>query len=75
MRVAYARQSHEVKAEGTVLDAFLGAFAEVLELRHALTEAQHAAASGTDAALAAALQRDRSVPPRRAATSWSGGSP
>ena len=51
VRVAYARQSHEVKAEGTVLDAFLGAFAEVLALRHALSEAQHAAASGTDAAL------------------------
>jgi ATP-binding cassette subfamily F protein 3 len=52
LRVAYARQSHEHLAEGTVLDAFLGAFAEVLALRHALTEAQHAAASGTEAALA-----------------------
>ncbi len=52
IRVAYARQSHEHLAEGTVLDAFLGAFAEVLALRHALAEAQHAAASGTDAALA-----------------------
>src|SRR5262249_8240454 len=52
VRVAYARQSHELLAEGTVLDAFLGAFADVLALQHALTEAQHAAASGTDAALA-----------------------
>ena len=52
VRVAYARQSHEMLPEGTVLDAFLSAFSEVLALRHALTEAQHAAASGTDAALA-----------------------
>jgi ATP-binding cassette subfamily F protein 3 len=51
VRVAYARQSHEVLPQGTVLDAFLSAFTEVLALRHALTEAQHAAASGTDAAL------------------------
>src|SRR5262249_13376896 len=51
-RVAYARQSHELMPEGTVLDAFLAAFAEVLALRRALTEAEHAAASGTDAALA-----------------------
>ena len=51
VRVAYARQSHEVLPEGTVLDAFLSAFTDVLALRHALTEAQHAAASGTDAAL------------------------
>src|SRR5580704_10304389 len=48
VRVAYGRQSHELGAEGTVLDAFLGAFSEVLALRHALTDAQHAAASGTD---------------------------
>ena len=52
VRVAYARQSHELLPEGTVLDAFLSAFAEVLALRRALGEAQHAAASGTDAALA-----------------------
>src|SRR5579871_848839 len=44
VRVAYARQSHEHLAEGTVLEAFLSAFAEVLVLRHALSEAQHAAA-------------------------------
>jgi ATP-binding cassette subfamily F protein 3 len=52
VRVAYARQSHEVLPQGTVLDAFLSAFTEVLALRHALTEAQHDAAIGTDAALA-----------------------
>jgi ATP-binding cassette subfamily F protein 3 len=51
VRVAYGRQSHELPAGGTVLDAFLSAFSEVLALRHALTEAQHAAASGTEAAL------------------------
>jgi ATP-binding cassette subfamily F protein 3 len=51
VRVAYARQSHELPPQGTVLDAFLSAFSEVLDLRHALVEAQHAAASGTDAAL------------------------
>src|SRR5580692_4084417 len=38
VRLAYARQSHEVRAEGTVLDAFLAAFADVLALRHALSE-------------------------------------
>jgi ATP-binding cassette, subfamily F, member 3 len=51
-RVAYARQSHELLPEGTVLDAFLAAFSGVLALRRELTEAQHDAASGTDAALA-----------------------
>ncbi len=51
VKVAYARQSHEVNAEGSLLDAFLSAFGEVMELRHALTQAQHDAASGTEAAL------------------------
>ena len=51
VRVAYYRQSHELDRKGTVLDAFLSGFHEVLAARHALTEAQHAAASGTDAAL------------------------
>src|SRR3569832_2324455 len=51
VRVAYARQSHELAAAGTVLDAFLSAFTVVLALRRALSEAQHQAASGTDAAL------------------------
>jgi ATP-binding cassette subfamily F protein 3 len=52
VRVAYARQSHELHPEGTVLDAFLSAFSDALALRRALGEAQHAAASGTEAALA-----------------------
>ena len=52
-RVAYARQSHELAANGTVLDAFLGAFSDVVNLRRALSVAEHEAASGTEAALAA----------------------
>jgi len=51
VRVAICRQSHELAATGSVLDAFLSGFQEVLELRHALTDAQHAAATGTDEAL------------------------
>ena len=51
IRVAYARQSHELPAVGTVFEAFLSGFADVLALRHELSEAQHAAASGTEAAL------------------------
>src|SRR4051812_34258796 len=45
--VGYYRQSHELSAQGDVMDAFLSGFREVLNLRHALTEAQHKAASGT----------------------------
>src|SRR6185369_9065492 len=52
VRVSYCRQSHELQAKGSVLEAFLSGFAEVLDLRHALTEAQHAAASGSEADLA-----------------------
>src|SRR5215207_1940493 len=51
VRVGICRQSHELTAHGTVLDAFLSGFAEILALRHELTDAQHAAASGTDEAL------------------------
>jgi ATP-binding cassette, subfamily F, member 3 len=51
VRVAYFRQSHELTAHGSVLDAFLSGFSEVLELRHALTAAQHGAASGSEADL------------------------
>ena len=50
-RIAYARQSHELPPEGSVLDAFLSGFGEILAIRHALEAAQHDAASGTDAAL------------------------
>ncbi|AKT37662.1 ABC-F family ATP-binding cassette domain-containing protein [Chondromyces crocatus] len=52
VRVAFFRQSHELTAEGTVMEAFLSGFADALALRHALTEAQHAAASGSEADLA-----------------------
>ncbi len=55
-RVAYYRQSHELKATGTVLDAFLSGFGEVMALRQALSAAQHAAASGSEEALAALVR-------------------
>src|SRR5260221_4223014 len=45
--VGYYRQSHEMVPEGTVLDAFLSGFQDVLTLRHALDQAQHRAASGS----------------------------
>ncbi len=50
-KVAYYRQSHEVAATGTVLDAFLSSFGAVLELRHQLGNAQERAALGTQEAL------------------------
>jgi ATP-binding cassette subfamily F protein 3 len=46
--VGYYRQSHELSAQGDVMDAFLSGFREVLELRHRLTEAQHSAATGRE---------------------------
>jgi ATP-binding cassette subfamily F protein 3 len=46
-KVGYYRQSHELSAQGTVLEAFLSGFQEVVALRHALDDAQHKAASGT----------------------------
>jgi ATP-binding cassette subfamily F protein 3 len=51
IKVAYERQSHELPPVGTVFEAFLSGFQKVLALRHELSEAQHAAASGTQAAL------------------------
>jgi ATP-binding cassette subfamily F protein 3 len=50
-RVAICRQSHELVASGTVLEAFLSGFTDVLARRHALERAQHEAASGTEQAL------------------------
>ena len=44
--LGYYRQSHEVRAQGDVLSAFLEGYGEVLDLREALVRAQHAAASG-----------------------------
>ena len=52
-RVGYCRQSHELPAVGTVFEAFLSGFQEVLSLRRELHEAQEAAASGTEQALTA----------------------
>jgi ATP-binding cassette subfamily F protein 3 len=45
--VGYYRQSHELSAEGTLLEALLSGFHDVLALRHALDQAQAKAASGT----------------------------
>jgi ATP-binding cassette subfamily F protein 3 len=52
-RVGYCRQSHELPAVGTVFEAFLSGFQEVLALRRELHEAQEAAAVGTEQALSA----------------------
>ncbi len=46
-RVGYLRQSHEPDVEGLVLDVLLAPFAEARAAREELTEAEHAAASGT----------------------------
>jgi len=45
--VGYYRQSHELSPKGTVLEALLSGFHQVVLLRHALDDAQHGAASGT----------------------------
>ncbi len=50
--VGYYRQSHELRAEGDVLSAFLSGYREVVELRAALVTAAAEAASGEAAALA-----------------------
>jgi ATP-binding cassette subfamily F protein 3 len=49
--LGYFRQSHEVKAHGSVMDVLLSGFGELVALRHALADAQEAAASGSEAAL------------------------
>jgi ATP-binding cassette subfamily F protein 3 len=49
--VGYYRQSHELRADGDVLSAFLSGFADVVALRATLTQAQHDAASGDQRAL------------------------
>jgi ATP-binding cassette subfamily F protein 3 len=49
--VGYYRQSHEMRAEGSVLDALLSGFGEIVALRRELGEAQRAAASGARADL------------------------
>jgi ATP-binding cassette subfamily F protein 3 len=50
--LGYYRQSHELRADGDVLGAFLSGFADVVALRDELTRAQHDAATGEDKALA-----------------------
>jgi ATP-binding cassette subfamily F protein 3 len=50
--VGYYRQSHELSAKGDVLGAFLERFSDIVALREELVEAQHAAASGEEQALA-----------------------
>ena len=51
VKVAYYRQSHELVAQGTVLEAFLSGYGEVLAMRTRLAEAQENAAAGTVEAL------------------------
>ncbi|MCC7539778.1 MAG: ABC-F family ATP-binding cassette domain-containing protein [Deltaproteobacteria bacterium] len=51
VRVGYLRQSHEPDAKGTVMDALLGAFDEVVGVRHELHAALAGAASGEPDAL------------------------
>ena len=50
-KLGYYRQGHEVRAEGSVMDNLLAGFGDLLALRHELTHAQEAAASGEAAAL------------------------
>src|SRR5450631_3357004 len=50
--LGYYRQSHELRAEGDVLGAFLSGFSDVVLLREELVRAQHDAASGEEKALA-----------------------
>jgi ATP-binding cassette subfamily F protein 3 len=57
-RLGYYRQSHEVKAQGSVMDVLLSGFGELVALRHALAAAQEAAASGSEAALSRLSELD-----------------
>jgi len=50
-KLGFYRQSHELKADGSVLDTLLSGFQELLTLRHALSDAERDAASGTPRAL------------------------
>ncbi len=50
-RLGFYRQSHELSLDGTVRDALMSGFADVLALRRSLVEARHAAASGSRADL------------------------
>jgi ATP-binding cassette subfamily F protein 3 len=58
--VGYYRQSHETQSEGSVLDALMSGFSDLVQVRRELAEAQHQAASGSAAdldRLALALDR------------------
>jgi ATP-binding cassette subfamily F protein 3 len=57
-KLGYYRQSHEVKAQGSVMDVLLSGFGELVALRHALADAQVAAASGSEAALSRLSELD-----------------
>jgi len=50
-RVGFYRQSHEASMQGTLFDALLSGFKEVVQLRHELAEARKNAASGEKIAL------------------------
>jgi len=50
-RVGYYRQSHESRLEGSVREALLAGFGDIVSLRRALSRAQADAASGERAAL------------------------
>lgn len=54
--VGFYRQSHELGTDGTVLDAMLSGFEEVLAVRHELERARADAASGEQAALSRLAQ-------------------
>jgi ATP-binding cassette subfamily F protein 3 len=49
--LGYYRQGHETRVEGSVMDNLLAGFGDLLKIRHELTHAQEAAASGDAAAL------------------------
>jgi ATP-binding cassette, subfamily F, member 3 len=62
--VGFYRQSHEFSREGNVMDVLLSGFREVVTLRRELTEAQRAAATGTQAdldRLASAMDRHHAL--------------
>ena len=49
--LGFYRQGHETRVEGSVMDNLLAGFGDLLQIRHELTHAQEAAASGDAAAL------------------------
>src|SRR3954468_10244210 len=49
--LGYYRQGHETRVEGSVMDNLLAGFGDLLKIRHELTAAQEAAATGDEAAL------------------------